>query len=140
MRFLVRVILTVVAVLLIGACQEDHMAGPDEGITMEDIVWDPGPLVGQEVAVSAEVREVFPPYAFTLESGHAQPVLIVSPDSVRVAEASVVQAIGRVVSAPVDTGDVRADVAAFVRDVAGDDYGHAIVAREVVTLEEPDHS
>ena len=135
-----RVFLTVVAVLLAGACQEDHTAGPDEGISMEDIVSDPGALVGQELAVSAEVREVFPPYAFTLKSGRSQPVLVVSPDAVRVVEASVVQAIGRVVSAPVDGGDVRADVAAFVREVAGDDHGHAIVAREVVTLEEPDQS
>lgn len=139
MRLLVRVSLTL-AVLLTGACQEDRTAGPDEGITMDNIVSDPDALVGQEVAVSAEVRDVFAPYAFTLKSGHSQPVLIVSPDAVRVVEASVVQAIGRVVSTPVDAGDVRAEVAAFVRDIAGDGYRHAIVASEVITLDEPGQS
>ncbi|MGH9041192.1 MAG: hypothetical protein ACRDZ3_13280 [Acidimicrobiia bacterium] len=81
--------------------------------------------------------EVFPPYAFTLAGDGVEMVLVVSPDPVRVMEASVVRAIGRLARRPVDAGDVRPDVAAFVRQVAGEDYKHVFVASEVHTLEEP---
>lgn len=104
---------------------------------MRDIVSDPGAHLGEEVAVSAQVREVFPPYAFVLRAGDTREVLVVSADPVPVVEDSVVQAIGRLTAVPVARADVPPDVASFVADVAGNDYGHVFVASEVITLEEP---
>ena len=122
---------------LVGACGDEGSAGPDAGVTIEDIISDPGEHVGQEVAVSGEVGEVFRPYAFTLESGDTDSVLVVSSARLQVVEASVVRAIGRVARTPISSEQASPDVAAFVRDVAKQSHDHVIVASEVHTLEEP---
>lgn len=125
--------LTVTAV----ACDDEGSAGPDASLTMEDIVTNPNGLVGDEVAVSAEVADVFRPYAFTLKSGEGTSVLVVSPELVRVVKASVVRVIGNVVPTPLTSEQVPNDVAAFVQHVAGDGYRHAILTSQIETLEEP---
>ncbi len=124
-----------------GGCDDEGSAGPDAGVTIEDIISEPGDHLRQEIAVSAEVGEVFRPYAFTLKSGDTDAVLVVSSDRVQVLEASVVRAIGRVVETPIDPEEASPDVAAFIRNVVKEEhYEHAIVASEVHTLQEPGES
>jgi hypothetical protein len=46
--------------------QEDT-AGPEAGVTVEEIVENPEPVVGPRVTVSSEVEEVISTSAFTLD-------------------------------------------------------------------------
>jgi len=110
-------------------------AGPDAGYSIEDIVDNPGDVVGNEVVVSGEVGDTYRPHAFTLESNEGEAVLVVSPD--QVVEGSVARVTRRVVETPVGAAETSSDVAAFLRGITEATYEHAIVAREVARLEGP---
>lgn len=137
MRVIV-VVLLATAAFVVGACGDDGSIGQDAGYSIQDIVANPGAVVGKEVVVSGEVGDVFRPHAFTLQSDDGEAVLVVSPD--QVVEGSVVRVNGRVVQTPVDAPETTPAVAAFLRGITDDGYKHAVIAHQVDRLEGPGES